>query len=50
MINGAPVKGIGEDKLCSKLDKKKGFIVGYYWVLLCISDQSFVGWMSVLHS
>ena len=42
VIYGASVKGNGEDKLCYRPNKKNGFIVSdYYWVLLCISDQSF---------
>ena len=37
VINGASVKGNGEDKLCYRTNKKNGFIVSsYYWVLLKI--------------
>ena len=44
VIYGASVKGNGEDKLCYRPNKKNGFIVsGYYWVLLCIMTNLFLG-------
>ena len=33
-IYGASVKGIGEDKMCWKLDRGKGFLVKDYYSLL----------------
>ena len=42
MIYGASVKGNGQDKLCWKPEKNKGFMVrGYYRVLLDNGVQSF---------
>ena len=50
MIYGASAKGSGEDKLCCKPDKNKGFTVsGCYRVLLGNGDQSFP-WKSIWKS
>jgi len=39
------IKGIGEDKMCWKPGKKKGFKVGVYYRLLITSDHPFI-WRS----
>ena len=41
-IYGASVKGYGEDKMCSKLDREKGFMVkNYYSILMGSNDYCF---------
>ena len=41
-IYGTPIKGIGEDKICWKPHKKKGFKVsGYHQLLVGTNDQCF---------
>ena len=41
-IYGASVKGYGEDKMCWKLDREKGFMVkNYYSILMGSNDYCF---------
>ena len=46
-IYGASVRGFGEDKMCWKSDRKKGFIVkDYYNLLVGFNDYCFP-WKSI---
>ena len=46
-IHGVPSRGVGEDKICWMLAKKRGFEVSsYYQVLIGSGDQSFP-WKSI---
>ena len=46
-IYGASVKGFGEDKMCWKLNREKGFLVkDYYSLLVCSNDYYFL-WKSI---
>ena len=46
-IYGASVKGFGEDKLCWKLDREKGFLVKDYYSLLVGSNDYCFPWKSI---
>ena len=46
-IYGASVKGFGDDKMCWKLDKEKGFMVKYYYSLLVGSNDYCFPWKSI---
>ena len=46
-IYGALVKGFGEDKMCWKLDREKGFLVKDYYTLLVGSNDYFFSWKSI---
>ena len=45
-IYGSSVRGIGEDKICWKLDRNKGFIVSAYYHILVGCDLLFP-WKSI---
>ena len=45
-IYGASVKGFGEDKMCWKLDREKGFLVKDYYSLLVGSNDFCFPWKS----
>ena len=46
-IYGASVKGFGEDKLCWKSDREKGFMVKDNYSLLVGSNDYFFPWNSI---
>ena len=46
-VYGASVRGLGEDKMCWKFDRKKGFTVkDYYNLLVGFNDYCFP-WKSI---
>ena len=46
-IYGASVKEFGEDKMCWKLDREKGFLVKDYYSLLVGSNDYCFPWKSI---
>ena len=46
-IYGATVKGFGEDKMCWKPDRNKGFMVNNYYCLLVGSNDCYFPWKSI---
>ena len=46
-IYGASVKGFGEDKMCWKLNREKGFLVKNYYSLLVGSNDYCFPWKSI---
>ena len=46
-IYGASVKGFGEDKMCWKLNREKGFLVKDYYSLLVGSNDYYFLWKSI---
>ena len=46
-IYGASVRGFGEDKICWKSDREKGFMVKDYYSLLVGSNDYCIPWKSI---
>ena len=46
-IYGASVRGFGEDKMCWKSDREKGFMVRDYYNLLVGSNDYCFPWKSI---
>ena len=46
-IYGSSVRGFGEDKMCWKPDRNKGFMVNDYYSLLVGSNDSCFPWKSI---
>ena len=46
-IYGSSVRGFGEDKMCWKLDRNKGFMVNDYYSFLVGSNDSCFPWKSI---
>ena len=46
-IYGSSVRGFGEDKMCWKLDRYKGFMVNDYYSILVGSNDYCFPWKSI---
>ena len=46
-IYGSYVRGFGDDKMCWKPDRNKGFMVSAYYYLLVGPNDSFFPWKSI---
>ena len=47
IVYGSSIRGFGEDKMCWKPNKNKGFMVNDYYLLLVGSNDSCFPWKSI---